>query len=64
MAVLDSGIDGSHDAFCGKTTAQKDFTGKGDGDNNGHGTHCAGTISAEKSMAYVSEWRPASARHS
>jgi subtilisin family serine protease len=44
VAVLDSGIDGSHDAFRGKTIVQKDFTGEGDGDNNGHGTHCAGTI--------------------
>jgi Subtilase family len=44
VAVLDSGIDGSHDAFGGKTIVQKDFTGEGDGDNNGHGTHCAGTI--------------------
>jgi subtilisin family serine protease len=44
VAVLDSGIDGGHGAFRGKTIVQKDFTGEGDGDNNGHGTHCAGTI--------------------
>ena len=44
VAVLDSGIDSSHAAFHGKTIVQKDFTGEGDGDNNGHGTHCAGTI--------------------
>ena len=44
VAVLDSGIDSGHVAFDGKTIVQKDFTGEGDGDNNGHGTHCAGTI--------------------
>lgn len=44
VAVLDTGIDASHEAFRGKTIVQRDFTGEGDGDNNGHGTHCAGTI--------------------
>jgi subtilisin family serine protease len=44
VAVLDTGIDGGHEAFRGKTIVQKDFTGEGDGDNNGHGTHCAGTV--------------------
>ncbi len=44
VAVLDTGIDASHDAFSGTTVVQKDFTGEGDGDANGHGTHCAGTV--------------------
>lgn len=44
VAVLDTGIDASHDAFRGKPIVQKDFTGEGDGDGNGHGTHCAGTF--------------------
>jgi subtilisin family serine protease len=44
VAVLDTGIDAGHEAFVGKTIEQKDFTGEGDGDRNGHGTHCAGTI--------------------
>jgi subtilisin family serine protease len=44
VAVLDTGIDAGHEAFAGKTIEQKDFTGEGDGDNNGHGTHCAGTV--------------------
>ena len=44
VAVLDTGIDASHEAFTGKTVVQKDFTGEGDGDGNGHGTHCAGTV--------------------
>ena len=44
MAVLDTGIDAGHEAFAGKTVVQKDFTKEGDGDGNGHGTHCAGTV--------------------
>ena len=44
VAVVDTGIDASHPAFAGVTLIQKDFTGEGNGDNNGHGTHCAGTI--------------------
>ncbi len=44
VAVLDSGIDADHPAFSGMELIQKDFTGEGDGDLNGHGTHCAGTI--------------------
>jgi subtilisin family serine protease len=42
--VLDTGIDASHPAFTGVTITQRDFTGEGDGDEHGHGTHCAGTI--------------------
>lgn len=44
VAVLDTGIDAGHPAFAGVDLVQKDFTGEGDGDENGHGTHCAGTI--------------------
>jgi subtilisin family serine protease len=44
VAVLDTGIDASHPAFNGVTLVQADFTGTGDGDEAGHGTHCAGTI--------------------
>lgn len=44
VAVLDTGIDASHPAFAGVNVIQKDFTGEGDGDQHGHGTHCAGTI--------------------
>jgi subtilisin family serine protease len=43
-AVLDTGIDASHPAFAGVTLVQKDFTGEGNGDQHGHGTHCAGTV--------------------
>jgi subtilisin family serine protease len=44
VAVLDTGIDASHPAFAGVELVQKDFGGDGNGDRNGHGTHCAGTI--------------------
>jgi subtilisin family serine protease len=44
VAVLDTGINAGHEAFRDKEIEQKDFTGEGDGDRNGHGTHCAGTI--------------------
>jgi subtilisin family serine protease len=44
VAVLDTGIDANHEAFKGVQLIQRDFTGEGDGDSNGHGTHCAGTI--------------------
>jgi subtilisin family serine protease len=44
VAVLDTGIDKSHPAFAGVTIIEKDFSGSGNGDKHGHGTHCAGTI--------------------
>jgi subtilisin family serine protease len=44
VAVLDTGIDKDHPAFAGVNLEEKDFSGSGNGDNQGHGTHCAGTI--------------------
>ncbi len=44
VAVLDTGIDAAHAAFAGVSLVEKDFTGEGNGDQHGHGTHCAGTI--------------------
>jgi len=44
VAVLDTGIDAAHPAFAGVTIVEKDFTGEGNGDQHGHGTHCAGTV--------------------
>jgi len=44
VAVLDTGIDATHPAFTGVTLTQRDFSGSGDGDKQGHGTHCAGTV--------------------
>lgn len=44
VAVLDTGIDRDHVAFTGLNLVEQDFSGDGNGDVNGHGTHCAGTI--------------------
>lgn len=44
VAVLDTGIDADHQAFTGLDVVERDFTGSGNGDTNGHGTHCSGTI--------------------
>lgn len=44
VAILDTGIDKAHPAFQGVTLIEQDFTGKGNGDQQGHGTHCAGTV--------------------
>ena len=44
IAVLDTGIDASHPAFEGVRLKIRDFTGDGEADQHGHGTHCAGTI--------------------
>jgi subtilisin family serine protease len=44
VAVLDTGIDAQHPSFAGVHLTEKDFTGDGNGDVHGHGTHCAGTI--------------------
>ena len=44
VAVLDTGIDAAHAAFAGVTVIEEDFSGSGNGDRQGHGTHCAGTI--------------------
>lgn len=44
VSVLDTGIDASHPAFAGVELVQQDFSGSGNGDVQGHGTHCAGTV--------------------
>jgi subtilisin family serine protease len=44
VAVLDTGIDAAHPAFSGVEIVEQDFSGSGNGDRQGHGTHCAGTI--------------------
>jgi subtilisin family serine protease len=46
VAVLDTGIDKTHPAFAvpDLKIVESDFTGTGNGDTQGHGTHCAGTI--------------------
>ena len=44
VAVLDTGINPSHVAFQGVDLLRRNFTQETDDDQNGHGTHCAGTI--------------------
>jgi subtilisin family serine protease len=53
VAILDTGIDRAHAAFAGMINiVEKDFTGTGDGDDNGHGTHCAGTVFGRDCYGY------------
>jgi subtilisin family serine protease len=44
VAVLDTGIDREHPAFAGVDLVEEDFSADGNGDRQGHGTHCAGTV--------------------
>lgn len=44
VAILDTGIDEAHPAFHDIKLDQRDFSGCGNGDTNGHGTHCAGIV--------------------
>ena len=53
VAVLDTGIDAGHPAFEGVEIVEKDFTGEGKGDQNGHGTHCAGRFWPLKSNGSI-----------
>lgn len=43
VSILDTGIDPTHPAFRGMELVEQDFTGTGNSDGQGHGTHCAGT---------------------
>lgn len=58
VAILDTGIDANHPELAGKVLAGRNFTSDyGDAnnfnDNQGHGTHCAGTIGAISNNAGV-----------
>jgi subtilisin family serine protease len=44
VAVLDTGVEAAHPAFAGVSVVEEDFSSTGNGDRQGHGTHCAGTI--------------------
>jgi len=44
VAVVDTGLDDSHPDFAGRVMAMKSFVSDSARDDNGHGTHVAGTI--------------------
>jgi subtilisin family serine protease len=44
VALLDTGVEATHPAFRGVDLVERDFTGLGNGDTDGHGTHCAGIL--------------------
>lgn len=44
VGIVDTGIDPDHPDVQGRIKASNDFTGEGNRDNNGHGTHVAGII--------------------
>jgi serine protease AprX len=44
VAVVDTGLDDSHPDFAGRVVAMKSFVSESARDDNGHGTHVAGTI--------------------
>ncbi|MBI4043233.1 MAG: S8 family serine peptidase [Candidatus Diapherotrites archaeon] len=48
VAVIDSGVDGTHSMLQGKVISAASFTGEPVGDVLGHGTHVAGIIAGKK----------------
>lgn len=52
VALLDSGVDITHEAFASSCEiTQRDFLGGGGGDPNGHGTYCASVIFGARGLA-------------
>jgi len=46
--ILDTGIRITHEEFEGRAIWGANFAGGADTDNNGHGTHCAGTVGGKR----------------
>ncbi len=44
VAVMDTGLDETHPAFADRIARYYDYGRDGQGDSNGHGTHCAGIV--------------------
>ena len=44
VAIVDTGIDADHPDLAGRIAAHRDFSGAGDRDDVGHGTHVAGIV--------------------
>jgi len=44
VAIVDTGIDAMHPDLAGRVVAHADFSGSGDRDDVGHGTHVAGIV--------------------
>jgi subtilisin family serine protease len=44
VAIVDTGMDLAHPDFAGRVVAHRDFSGAGDRDDVGHGTHVSGIV--------------------